>query len=340
MRKHLRLALPPLSQLTPDSPCAFALVDQRGALLRAGELPLKRIADEIPVEHLQVILPPGEAIVVSVTIPPLPAKRIEAAVCSSIEPMALSDIADLCVAHSPRAVDGNVSVAWAERRAIARLWELLASVGLDVAAIVPHELALAADDPNPQLPLAAPADARWLAPLPNWSLARAELRPAGQARRWHGSALWAGAAALVWLLGLQVYAAQQRQELQNLQRGMEQIVLDAFPHIPVVIAPLKQASDARDALRLNQGMAGEGDFMPIALAAARALAFADGHVRSLHYAEGRLMLTLGEGYTPPANETTLLQNAAAQQLVLEKDPKLAHTWHIQRAGDQPRGARP
>ena len=337
MRKHLRLALPPLDQLTLDSPCAFALVERNGMLLRSGELPLKRIAAEIPVEHLQAILAPDEAIVVKAPVPALPPRQMEAVVASAIEPLVLTDLRELCIAHGPRGADGEVTVAWAARRALAAAWERLAEAGLAVAAIIPHELAIPADDPDPERALALPANERWLAPLPAWSLARSDLRPAGQSRSWKNVAVLGGVTALLWVAGLYGYAAQQTREVVALEQGMERLVRETFPQIPLVIAPLKQASDARDALRLSRGVAGGDDFMPMALGASRTLDFAAGHVRAVRYADGKLTLTLAEGYRPPTNEAALTQAATAQRLVLEKDAKLAHTWHVRTVaqGDTP-----
>ncbi|SHG93122.1 type II secretion system protein GspL [Pollutimonas bauzanensis] len=341
MKHPLRLALPPLARLTPESLLPFALLDHEGRLLRSGELPLNRLAAALPAGGVQAILHPGDAIVVSITLPPLPAKRFDAAVQASVEPMTLSDTADLCIAHGPRAADGSMSVAWAERRALLNAWELLAGAGLTLSAIVPHCLALPAGDPHPDLPLALPVDERWLAALPRWSLAQAQWRPASQGRRWRGAGLWAGAAALLWLIGLQGYAAQLRNETRALQAAMEQAVRKAFPAIPVVIDPVKQAQGQRDALRLARGAAGEDDFMPLALAAAATLKFTDNHVAALHYENGQLTLTLSEGYTPPGNEAVLQQSAAVHALALQKDDKLAHTWHVRRAGPQAaQGARP
>src|SRR5690606_18189610 len=113
-----------------------------------------------------------------ITVPPVSAQRLHAAVVGSIEPMVLSDVEQLCVAHGPRLPDGRVSVAWTARRTLADAWALLAEARLDVAAFVPHALALPAGDPRPEVPLELPAGPRWLAPLPAWSLAHDSLRPA------------------------------------------------------------------------------------------------------------------------------------------------------------------
>jgi len=328
---HLRLALPPLAQLRDDTPCAFALVDRHGRLMRAGELPLARIAHELPRHALCAVLAPDDAVLAQVNIPPVAARQRPAAVAAAVEPLALSDLADLCIAHSARDAQGVVTVAWAERRAIVHLWQRLAALGLRVHALfAPAQLA-STDDPRDALrPL---ADTQRFSPLPAWSLAQPALRPANASQAWRGALRWALATAVLWLAGLYAYANQQMREVQRLQDAMQTLVRQTFPQIPVVIAPLKQASDARDALRRTHGMQGGADFLPTALAAARLLEFAAGHVRALHYADGRLRITLGEGYTPPSNEDALLRAASAQALRLEKDAQTAHTWHVWASGD-------
>jgi len=341
-RLRLRLALPPLAELTPTSTVAFALLERDHRLVRSGQLPLDQLAGAVPVEHVQAILHPDDAIVVSLTVPPLPARQLDAAVQASVEPMALTDIADLCIAHGPRGADGRLDAAWTDRRALLKAWRQLGEAGLSIAALVPFGLAVPQDDPRPDQPLTLPVDARWLAPVPGWSLARAEWRPVPATNRWRSASLWAGAAALLWLAGLQLYAAQLRGEARALQAGTEHAVHEAFPAIAIIVDPLRQAQGQRDALRLAGGASGDDDFMPLALGAARVLAFAEGHVAALRYEKGQLTLTLAEGYTPPANEAVLQQAAAVQSLTLRKDEKIAHTWHVRRAGDPalPVGARP
>ena len=335
MKSRLRLALPPLAQVTPESIMAFALFERSGRLLRSGELPLNQLAHAVPVEHVQVILHPGDAIVVTIDLPPLPAKRLDSAVQSSVEPMALSHIADLCIAHGPRDADGSTLVAWTGRQALLEAWRHLDHAGLKIAAIVPFALALPKNDAHPNQPLALPADARWRAPLPRWSLARSEWRPASPTHRWRGAALWTCAASVLWLLSLQIYAAQLRSEAHSLQTSTEQTLRAAFTSVSVIIDPVRQARSQRDILALAAGAAGGDDFMPLALGAARVLDFADGNVASLRYEKGQLTLVLTEGYTPPTNQTGLHQAAAIQSLTLVKDDNAAHTWHFRRADAQP-----
>ena len=85
--------------------------------------------------------------------------------------------------------------------------------------------------------------------------------------------------------------------------------------------------------------------MPLAQAAAEALAFAQGHVLGMRYAAGRLSLTLAEGYRPPIDEAALARTAAAHGIRLERDAEQPHVWHVTRpdAADGVRrvaGARP
>lgn len=330
MKQHLRIALPPLASLTPQSSIAFALFGRDGRVIRSGEQPLEQLATFVPAQHVLAILHPDDAVVVTVALPPLSAARMDAAVHSRIEPMALSELQDLCIAHGPRTPDGQVQAAWVSRRPLLEAWQRLHEARLEIKALIPFELALPPGDANPEHPLTLPADARWQAPLPNWSLARSEWRPARHSQHWRNSLVWAAAAALLWAVGLHLHAAQLRNETQALQARTEDAVRAAFPSIPAILDPLRQTHGQLEQLRLTHGVTAQDDFMPLALDTARTLDFAAGHVTSLHYGDKRLTLTLAEGYQPPADETVLQRNAAAAGLELSKDAKAPHVWHAVR----------
>lgn len=345
MRQHVRLLLPPLSELTSAMPLAFVLVDRDGRLLRSGHLepqPLAALAGAWPVH---AIVRDGDTVVTCVTVPPVAARRLGDAVRSSVEPMTLSDPDHLLVAHGPRRTDGTVAVAWTAREPLERAWSLLASAGLNVVSLVPHALALPEGDPHPDRPLELPAGPRWLAPLPAWSFIGSARRPAGGAGRWRRPFAWAAVACAVWVLGLNVHAARQGGRLEALRESMRQTVQQAYPQIPVVIDPLHQARQQRDALRLAGGDAAADDFMPLALATAEVLGFAQGHVLGLRYEDNRLTLTLAEGYRPLVDEAALARTAAGQGLRLARDAVRPHVWHATRpdaaegavrpAGDEP-----
>lgn len=330
MRQHLRLALPLLSDLTPDTNLAFVLVDRDGCVARAGQLSLAELGAYAGAAAVHAILHPDDAVVVDITVPPVSAQRLGAAVAGSIEPLALSDVGQLCVAHSARASDGTVTVAWATGQPLAKAWAMLAQSGLNIVAFIPQALALPADDPMPAKPLGLPAGPRWLAPFPGWSLAQDEWRPLSTKGRWRKAIYWSVAAVALWAAGLNWYAVQLANEVESLQQGMQSSVVKAFPQTPVVIDPVRQAQQQLDALRLAHGAAANDDFMPLALATAKALDFAQHHVGGLRYENGVLTLTLAEGYLPPASEAVLAQSAAVHQLQLQKDEARPHVWFAQR----------
>lgn len=330
MKQHLRLALPLLAHLTPDTPIPFVLVDRDGRMARAGQLPLTELGASAGPVAVCAILHTDDAVVAGITVPPVPTQKLGAAVAGSIEPMVLSDISQLCIAHSTRAPDGAVTVAWTARQPLASAWALLAEAGLNVVAFIPQPLALPADDPAPAEPLALPAGSRWLAPLPAWSLAHDTVRPRSARGRWRKAIHGCVAAVVLWTVGLNWYAAQLDTEVESMQNGMRAAVEQAFPHIPVIIDPLRQAQQQLDAQRRAHGATVDDDFIPLALATAQVLAFAQNHVRSLHYEKGVLTLTLTEGYQPPTNEAALAQSAAVHQLQLQKDETRPHVWHAQR----------
>jgi len=330
MKHRLRLALPPLAQLTPQSEVAFALFDRRGRLLRSGEQSVDRLVETVPVQYVQAILHPDDAIVLTVELPSLPTARLDAAVQSRIEPLVLSELADLCIAHGPRTPDGRIQVAWTSRRPLLEAWRVLHESGLEIKAFTPLELALPPGDPHPGQPLQLPVDARWQASLPDWSLARPEWRPARQAHHWRSALRWTAAAALLWLAGLHLHAAQLRGEVRALQARAEQTAQAAFPALTAILDPLRQTQGQVDRLRLAHGVSAQDDFMPLSLDTAQILGFASGHVSALHYDDGQLTLTLAEGYAPPADETLLQRNATAAAILLRKDADTPHVWHAQR----------
>jgi len=344
--------------LHADSRVAFALLDRQQAVQRTGELPLAELAAAVPSARVEAILHPADSVLTAVTVPPLPAHRLQAAVAGAVEPMLLGDIESLAVAHGARDGDGSVPVAWAAREPLARALRLLADSGLPADALVPAPLALplteagwtvlvredhivvrtglqagqvwaidplATTDADPAvaalLPAleqhapgsvgwidppparwpelagterrALPAAARWQGPAPGWSLALPDLQPHRSGRSpWRRPAAWAAAAAVVWLVGLNVHAWQLEREESALRQRMASQVKAAFPDIPVVLDPLRQAEQRRDALRAAGGEFGSSDFLPLALATAQLLPAATNNLVALRYTRGELKLQL------------------------------------------------
>jgi len=320
LKTALRLALPPLRELNGDTPVAFVLLDRERRILRSGELPLRELAGAVPSGRVEAVLHPGDTVETRVAVPPLRGPRLQAAVTGLVEPLTLSATDDLAIAHGPRDAEGMATVAWTARAPLARGWDTLSTAGLNLSALYPSGILLPGDDPRPEEPLALPADARWRQPSPDWSLALPELRPSARgASRWRGPLAWAGAALAVWVGGLNLHAARLAAEGKALEQAMQAQVRQAFPELPVIVDPLKQATQRRDALRAAQGAGSDGDFMPLALAATRLLPAAGSRAATLDYEDGVLSITLeGADQATPTPDAGPIRQAAAQGLLLER----------------------
>lgn len=333
LKNILRLALPALADFGEDSPLPYAWFDRRGRCARQGELTLRALGHAYPQAACEAVLHPADVIATTVHIPDVARARFAAAVHSALEPLVLSDLDALAIGHGPRGADGAVPLAWAAREPVRRAWSLLNAQGLRARALIATQtLAPDASAPDASTPLRDPADPRWLAPSPSWSLAMPRLAPA-RASRWRPVWRWSAAAAVVWIAGLNGYASQLRAEADALRDRMRRQVLAAFPDLPVVLDPARQAQQGLDALQANRGAASAGDFLPLARAAAQALPFAADKVARLTYADQSLTLQLadaGEQSQRVAETPALIQQAAALGLKLERADS-DHTWRVTRA---------
>ncbi|MEN4920332.1 type II secretion system protein GspL [Achromobacter spanius] len=328
MKNTLRIALPPLEEFGADSPLAYAWFDRRGRCTRQGELALRAMGHAWPQAACEAVLHPADVIAATVQIPAVARAHFGAAVRGALEPLVLSDLDALAVGHGPRAADGAVALAWSPKEPVRRAWGLLSEQGLRVRALIaPQTLAPASD-----APVRDPADPRWLAPSPPWSLAMPQLAPA-RASRWRPAWRWTALAAVVWIAGLNLYASQLRGEADALRNGMREQVLAAFPDLPVVLDPARQAQQGLDALQANRGAASAGAFLPLARAAAQALPFAADKVARLTYADQALTLQLADAGPQSqrvAETPALVQQAAALGLKLERGES-DNTWRIVRS---------
>ncbi len=328
LKNILRLALPALADFGEDSPLPYAWFDRRGRCARQGELTLRALGHAYPQAACEAVLHPADVIATTVHIPDVARARFAAAVHSALEPLVLSDLDALAIGHGPRGADGAVPLAWAAREPVRRAWSLLNAQGLRAYALIATQTLA----PDASTPLRDPADPRWLAPSPSWSLAMPRLAPA-RASRWRPVWRWSAAAAVVWIAGLNGYASQLHAEADALRDRMRRQVLAAFPDLPVVLDPARQAQQGLDALQANRGAAGAGDFLPLARAAAQALPFAADKVARLTYADQSLTLQLadaGEQSQRVAETPALIQQAAALGLKLERADS-DHTWRVTRA---------
>ncbi|GAB3104353.1 hypothetical protein GCM10027288_11220 [Bordetella tumbae] len=310
VKNTLRIALPPLAEWTDSTPLAYAWLDRQGRVARGGGLPATELAAAFTQARTQVVLHPDDVIVATINVPAVPANRYAAAVHGILEGLVLGDMEGLAVGHSKRAEDGMALAAWTPREALRSAWQRLSAAGLSVQAFYPLQVWSDSPCADQAEPLHNIQDPRWQAPNPGWSLAVPQLAPR-QPSRWRGAAAWIAGAALIWIVGLNIYAAQLEHETQQLRQHMERDVRDAFPDIPVVLDPVRQAQQGRDALRTGQGDTSGKDLLSLARIAAQVLPFAADAVDLLAYQNDALTLTLDDGSqdssqsesgSPPANE--------------------------------------
>ncbi|MGJ7498840.1 type II secretion system protein GspL [Variovorax sp. ZT5P49] len=161
-----------------------------------------------------------------------------------------------------------------------------------------------------------PASSPWTGDGWSWTLPTGKTSAEGADRRWLRPAIgWAVAATAVWLVGLNLYASQLAAQGQALTRQMAAQVKAAFPEVPVILNPLQQARQLRDARRTGAGAGtvASADFAALVRASAGLLTQAEGQVQSLDFQNGQLQIRWREGFTPNPDELKSLQRRAQER---------------------------
>jgi general secretion pathway protein L len=155
-----------------------------------------------------------------------------------------------------------------------------------------------------------------------WALSAGEAGTGGAGAAWVGPAVgWGVVAIAVWLTGLNVYASQLASEGQALKRQMAARVKAAFPAVPVVVDPVKQAKQQQEALAAGAQPSATGDAAGLLRAATNLLAqAAPGQVQGLRYTAGELHVRWRDGGAPAAEAWRALQAKAGEQgLAVQSD---------------------
>ncbi|WP_246288288.1 type II secretion system protein GspL [Achromobacter pestifer] len=148
----------------------------------------------------------------------------------------------------------------------------------------------------------------------NWTIPTGITSTHGAEHRWLGPALgWAATAAAVWLVGLNLYASQVAAQGQALTRQMSTQVKAAFPEVSVVLNPLQQARQLRDARRAGAVSVDAADFGALTRAAAALLTQAEGQVQRLDFRDGQLTVRWREGAAPNAEELKSIEGRAHER---------------------------
>lgn len=148
----------------------------------------------------------------------------------------------------------------------------------------------------------------------NWTLPTGQTSGHEADPHWLRPAIgWAAATVAVWLLGLNLYASQVAAQGQALTREMAAQVKAAFPEVSVVLNPLKQARQLRDAQRAGAGTVESADFATLVRAFTGLLTQAEGQVQRLDFQNGQLQVRWREGASPSTGELKTLQGRAQER---------------------------
>ncbi len=329
MRTQLRLALPRLKSINPESVIEYVTLDHGLSILSSGKVCLQHLSNIAGASPVNAIIDPADAVVATISLPNLPASKLHAAVMTSIEPMILGDLADIAVGHGPRQKNGLITVTWVNRKDLTHAWTQLLDAGLKLDRLIPCQLAIPAQDDQPEQQLSLPASTRWTAHLPDWSLASTRNRPTGSTHRWRSAIRWSIAACALWIAGLNLYALKLEHEVQTVKAYIHDTVHKAFPEIPTLLDPVVQA---RKQIALNLSRHGHhaaDDFAALAVASAEIMTFARSSVTSLSYEDGELQLVLSDARVTSTDIEALNRSARPMSLVITQSPAQQNVWMVQ-----------
>ncbi|PTT29948.1 type II secretion system protein GspL, partial [Pseudomonas sp. HMWF021] len=166
--------------------------------------------------------------------------------------------------------------------------------------------------PDAQLPMAEAQ--RWTGPLPGWGLHGAVQQQRSEHRGWGRALGLCALAVAVWVIGLNLYAAREASQGQQLKAQMALRVKQAFPELPVILNPLQQA---RQQLAARQKGAAEDPAQPfnrLVLQAGSGMPFMAGTVERLTFVDGTLQLSLLADARRSANDKDKDWQAALAQV--------------------------
>ncbi|MGA9700012.1 type II secretion system protein GspL, partial [Pseudomonas sp.] len=137
--KRLRIGLPPLDQLTLESPVKFAWLE-RGVVIQEGCDSLTQLGKSR--QAVDCFLHPRDSVLTSLELPPLPAAKTAAAVACAAQALILGPVDSMHVAHGPREIDGRVQVGWVPKAGVERLGQVLTQAQLKLRGLYPAPYAL------------------------------------------------------------------------------------------------------------------------------------------------------------------------------------------------------
>ncbi len=140
----VRIALPPLDSLTPDTEFAFARLDRTGRVSHTGVSTLALLGQAAQSQIVECFLHPTDSVLTHVQLPPLSAAKIQAAVRCAAQALILGRSELMHVAHSPRDADGQVFLSWLPTAVLERFGAMLSQHRLKLRGLYPAPYGLPA----------------------------------------------------------------------------------------------------------------------------------------------------------------------------------------------------
>lgn len=139
---QLRIALPPLAELTLDSPLGIVWIDRQGQCEREEQGSLLQLGQTAKVPAVVCFLHPEDSLLASIELPLLPAAKTAAAVACAAQNLMLGNSEQMQVVHGPRDAGGQVQISWLARDRLEHLGQLLGQAQLKLRGLYPAPYAL------------------------------------------------------------------------------------------------------------------------------------------------------------------------------------------------------
>lgn len=231
MRTHLQILLPELEQLSLDSDVAFSVVHKRDQVTRQGHATLRQLAQQFPTLPFADGTPAGYG-THHHHLAAFKEGPTRHGCAKSLAANAASPLSQHLFCYEAKA-DHQFDVVWTERAPLQNLLQHLNLLSVHRIMLQPASL-------SPTLPRAPHCYA--LHKTLDFSTQLQHSTP--WEKRLTRPLLGALAALFILVISLYSYTQQQGNELQHLQSVAQQAVSDRWPHLPVIVAPLKQAQQA------------------------------------------------------------------------------------------------
>ncbi|MGA4475687.1 type II secretion system protein GspL [Ectopseudomonas chengduensis] len=180
-----------------------------------------------------------------------------------------------------------------------------------------------------------PADQGWAGPAPTCNLLLGLQRSTQGNLRWGRALACCGLAVLVWTLGLNLYAMRLADEGEALKARMVSRVQQVFPELPIILNPLQQARQQRDARLAGEAGGGAANFDGLVQQAASHMPFVMGNVERVDFDGHALRLTPRTPTRKPPADATWQANLAQSGLQAEL---VNGGWTLQPAADVANGS--